>query len=140
MADDPRVLVLAEMCKQTGLLTDIHNLLVDVLDKLDGKSDAAPAPAPPVSLDGPHGDPIVKTKDPRDWTGDTMTGRTFSQCPPAYLDLLASRYDYFAEKETDEKKRRYNTLDAARARGWAARIRAGYQPPAAEAAESEPRW
>jgi hypothetical protein len=84
--------------------------------------------APPserVDLDGEHGDPIIKAKDPRDWTGEPMKGRHFSECPPEYLDLLADRFDYFASQEQDAKKARYNRLDAARARGWAARIRAG---------------
>lgn len=83
-----------------------------------------------VDLDSQHGDPIVKAKDPRDWTGDPMIGRKFSECPPEYLDMVADRLDYFASREEDAKKKNYNLLDAARARGWAARIRAGYKPPA----------
>jgi hypothetical protein len=85
-------------------------------------------PAERVDLDGPHGDPIVKAKDPRDWTGEPMKGRPFSQCPPEYLDMLADRFDYFASQEQDAKKARYNRLDAARARGWAERIRNGEGP------------
>ena len=81
-------------------------------------------------LDGTWGDPEVKAKDPRDWTGEPMKGRKFSECPAEYLDLLAERLDYFAEKnaagtEDEQKKARYQRLDASRARGWAARIRAG---------------
>jgi hypothetical protein len=134
MSDDPRVLVLAEMRKQTALLERI-------LTAVSASPSAQSAPA--VSLDGPHGDPIVKAKDPRDWTGEPMNGRTFSQCPAEYLDLLAERYDYFAERETDATKQRYNRLDAARARGWAARVRNGYQAPVAAAPEvqdTEPQW
>lgn len=81
-----------------------------------------------VDLDGTHGDPVVKAKDPRDWTGEPMKGRKFSECPPDYLDMVAERFDYFASKEPDEKKAKYNRLDAARARGWAQRLRAGWQP------------
>jgi hypothetical protein len=58
-----------------------------------------------------------------------------SECPPAYLDLVASRLDYFAAKEEDAKKARYNRLDASRARGWAARLRNGWKP---AQRESEP--
>ena len=39
-----------------------------------------------------------------------------------------------ADTEDDRKKRLYNTRDAARARGWAKRIRAGYKPPASQPA------
>ena len=78
-----------------------------------------------VDLDSEHGNPEVKAKDPRDWSGPSMFGKRFSECPATYLDVLADRYDHFASKETDEKKRKYNLLDAARARGWAARVRAG---------------
>ncbi len=115
MADDARVLVLTEMRKQTALLERIL---------------AALSPAvPSVDLDGPHGDPVIKAKDPRDWAGGSMRGRTFSECPPEYLDLLAERLDYFASKEEDAKKQKYNLLDAQRARGWAARLRAGWTRP-----------
>lgn len=75
-------------------------------------------------LDGPHGNPSIKAKDPRDWTQESMLGKRLSECPATYLDLLADRFDYFASKETDEKKQRYAQLDAKRARGWAARVRA----------------
>ena len=81
-----------------------------------------------VNLDDQWGDPVIKAKDPRDWAGDTMQGKKFSECPAEYLDLLADRYDYFSERETDPKKAGYNRMDAARARGWAARIRDGYKP------------
>jgi hypothetical protein len=82
-----------------------------------------------VDLDGPHGDPEVKAKDPRDWTGAPMKGRKFSECPAEYLDMLADRFDYFAEREEDAKKAGYDRLDAARARGWAERVRNGDAEP-----------
>jgi hypothetical protein len=94
----------------------------------------APASAPAIAsdrdLDGPYGDPVVKAKDPRDWTGPTMVGRKLSECPAEYLDMVAERLDYFCstntgETEDDKKKLKYQRLDASRARGWAARIRAG---------------
>ncbi len=85
-------------------------------------------------LDSQYGNPEVKAKDPRDWSGDSMKGRRFNECPAEYLDLVASRLDYFASQlessqDADEqKKRRYNLIDASRARGWALRIRGGYKP------------
>ena len=85
-------------------------------------------------LDGKYGDPIVKARDPKDWTGEPQQGNRFSECPAEYLDMVAERLDYFSsqnkgETEEDRKKLKFNKLDAARARGWAARIRAGYKPP-----------
>lgn len=90
-------------------------------------------------LDGKFGDPEIKAKDPRDWTGAPMLGKRFSECPAEYLELLAERFDYFVGKnaagtEGEQKKARYQKLDAARARGWAARIRAGKVKPADPAA------
>lgn len=134
MADDPRQLVLAEMRKQTALLERI-------LAAVSGGQTAAPS-VPDRILDGPHGDPDVRQKDPRDWAGDTMKGKRFSECPADYLDLLAERYDYFAGRETDEKKAGYNRLDAQRARGWAARLRGGWVAPvrSVDETQGEPRW
>jgi hypothetical protein len=125
MSTDPRLETLR-------LLTSIDATLKKLLVALarEPKHDAPIAPLPaPVSLDGPYGDPIIKAKDPKDWTGPPQTGKHFSECPPAYLDLLADRYDYFAGRETDATKAGYNRLDAARARGWAARLRAGWTAP-----------
>lgn len=126
MSTDPRVETLA-------LLRSIDASLKALLARM-------PAPPERVDLDGPHGNPVVKAKDPRDWTGETMNGRTFSECPAEYLDLLAERYDYFASREEDAKKQKYNLLDAQRARGWAARIRAGHVAPKRQPSEGEPSW
>lgn len=87
-------------------------------------------------LDGQYGDPTVKAKDPRDWTGPPMKGRRFSQCSSEYLELLAARMDFFAEKAERENKMTnsgkpeapYIRRDAARARGWAKRHRDGWKP------------
>jgi hypothetical protein len=84
-------------------------------------------------LDGQYGDPIVKAKDPRDWTGEPMNGKRFSECPAEYLELVADRLDYFAgqSEATGELASNgkpvagYKRLDAARARGWAKRTREG---------------
>jgi hypothetical protein len=80
-------------------------------------------------LDGQHGDPEVRF-DPRDWKGRQYVGYRFSQTDPEYLDVMAESLDSYAtycEDGSDEKKRgtaKYKRLDAARARGWAARLRA----------------
>ena len=95
---------------------------------LRGTSQPTPAAtsAPDADLDSQWGNPVIKAKSPRDWAGEPMTGRRFSECPPEYLDLLDARFEFFNGRETDEKKRGYNTRDAARAHGWAARLRAGW--------------
>src|SRR6187431_849584 len=96
-----------------------------------------PRVASDADLNSQYGDPEVRAKSPRDWTGASQQGKHFSECPPEYLDLVAERLEYFAgQNEMEEgdqeaaKKARWNRLDASRARGWAARIRAGYKPQA----------
>jgi|SRR5688572_31370958 len=115
---------------------------------------ASPRPTGAVAddrdLDSQYGDPEIRGKDPRRWTGATMRSRKFSECPPEYLDLLAESLDWQAGEA--EKKGEvtsggkpvgpYKRKDAARARGWAARIRAGKvqqsQPALAGPAFEEP--
>lgn len=88
--------------------------------------------APDRDLDGQYGDPVVRT-DPKRWAGESFVNRPFSACPPDYLDLLAGFLDWRAEREAStpgkEKYERYSRADAARARGWARRIRGGWQAP-----------
>ncbi len=110
-------------------LTLLRSIAADMRELVTIAKARRASTEPTVDLDSQHGDPVVKAKDPRDWAGDSMQARKFSECPPEYLDLLAARYDYFAEREADAKKKKYNQLDAARARGWAARLRNGWTPP-----------
>jgi len=86
-------------------------------------------------LDGKYGDPEVKF-DPRDWPGPSCKGLRMSECPADFLDMIAETFDYFAQKaeETGEEYNGkpvapYKRKDAARARGWAARIRSGKVTP-----------
>lgn len=95
---------------------------------------AIPRVASDTDLDGKYGNPAIRAKSPRDWVGEDQLGKPYSECPPAYLDLVADRLDYFNSLETDEKKKKYQALDASRARGWAQRLRAGYVPPAQDEA------
>lgn len=97
-------------------------------------SRAIPRIASDADLDSKYGDPFIRAKSPRDWTGYDQLGKPFSECPADYLDLIADRLDYFCSTETDEKKLKYQQLDASRARGWAARLRAGWKPPVTDAA------
>lgn len=103
----------------------------------------APKPiAPDRDLDGPHGDPVLKFTV-RDWTGASYKGRRFSECPAELLEMIAETLDYFAAQaeKTDERTGSgkpvadYKRADAARARGWAKRVREGRVPVAAAAPE-----
>lgn len=91
-------------------------------------------------LDSKYGDPELKFT-PRDWQGDSYKGRKFSECPAPLLDLVADSLDYFARKSEEAGETTssgkpvapYKRKDAARARGWAARVRAGRVPQAVAA-------
>jgi hypothetical protein len=115
------------------VLVSIEGLLKQLVKQGQSASGSTGAIASDRDLDGQYGDPEVRAKDPRDWNGPSMKGRHFSECPPEYLDLIAERLDYFAEQADEEGKKtekgqpvsKYNRADAARARGWAKRIRDG---------------
>ena len=131
------------------LLTQIRDVLVDIRDAARARN-AAPRQAPPAAepdiapdrtLDSKSGDPVgYKTTPPRDWPPrPSYAGKKLSECPPELLDMLAKRHDYFAEQaeisgEMDNKgekpKSYWERLNAARARGWAQRIRSGWKPTA----------
>lgn len=93
-------------------------------------------------LDSEWGDPKVRfgLKE-KYWKEqpDPFIGFKFSECTPEYLDATAKYLDacaYMARKnggEENEKKAHYKARDAARARGWAARIRKAGAPFATQA-------
>jgi len=103
------------------------------------------APVADVDLDAPDADEVVKVK-PRDWTGDDYKGTRMSLCAPAFLETLAEVYDYFATKNDSEgavdakgrPKSFYDRRTAARARGWAARLRA--RDPTVPVSADEVAW
>lgn len=120
-------------------MTQEQEVLTEILDTVKrielrlAKAGGAGA-ATDVDLDGAHGNPVIK-KDPKRWTGASYAGCNFSDCPAEYLDVLAEFKDWQAgmdeRKGTDDDRRKakFNRLDAARARGWAQRIRGGYKAP-----------
>lgn len=136
-------LTYAEKAQLHGALA----LLQSVLGVEVGTATSAPAAggeiADDADLDGKYGDPIARFR-PRDWHGDDFKGCNFSQCSPEFLDQVAASLDYFASRaeKNDEKTSSgkplapFNRRDAARARGWAKRIRAGWK--AAGVAEQAP--
>lgn len=87
--------------------------------------------APDADLDGKYGNPVVR-KDPPRWDGQSFAGKFYSECPPEYLDNLASFLEWRATKEEAEPEKAryaaYSRRDAARARGWSARKRSAGAP------------
>jgi hypothetical protein len=100
-----------------------------------GAAQAGPEVANDRDLDGKYGNEKV-AMNPRDWSGPSMKGKQMSECPPEFLDVLASTCDWFAAKNDRDKivdnagnpKSRYDRRTAARARGWAKRLRSGWKP------------
>lgn len=100
--------------------------------------------APISELDSDKGDREVR-KDPPRWSGEPIAPRRMSLCPPEYLDVVAEFYKWKADKDEakaqtlDGKEREdklkyasYDRKDAARARGWAKRMRDGWKSPEAQ--------
>lgn len=119
----------------------LRTLVVIAQKKAEARAaQAATKPGPRVAsdrdLDGTWGDPEVKFT-PRDWTGAPCKGLRMSQCEADCLELLADAFDYFAEKAEENGEMTtagkpvadYKRMDAARARGWAKRIRDGIHTP-----------
>ena len=131
------------------LLTSIDRTLKAMLALAQQRTVQARAAAPKVvaadrDLDGKFGNPEVKFM-PRDWTGPSFKGRRMSDCPPALLEMVAETFDYFASQAEAKDERtpkgkpvaEYKRQDAARARGWAKRMRDGVHPtPQIDAASS----
>ena len=116
------------------LLTSIDASLKKLVGQQQAVLAAAPKPvADAKDLDSPHGDPVLRFTV-RNWTGAPYKGRRFSECPPALLDMIADSLEYFARKDDEENavtnngkpKSVYRRADAARARGWAKRMRDGH--------------
>ena len=130
----------------TQLLTEIRDILAQLLALSKSKRTPAADVAQDADLDSQYGDEPVKFK-PRDWSGEFTKGQKMSECAPELLDLLASSLDYFAEKnagqmtDNGQPKSMYDKRSARRARGWAARLRAGWKPKATQmVSESEVNW
>jgi hypothetical protein len=110
-----------------------------------GPKSSAPCIADDRDLDGKYGNPEVRF-NPRDWTGESCKNRKMSECPAEFLDLLAETFDYFADQAeqshelttTGKPVAPYKRKDAARARGWAVRVRAHGQKTPSQA--GPPGW
>ncbi len=124
--------------KAIALLTSIDASLKALVIAANRRAAAnGPAVADDRDLDSQYGDEQLKFT-PRDWMGEPCKGKRMSDCSAEVLDLLASSFDYFAKKNDenglkDDKGRPksfYDKRSAARARGWAARMRSGWKRPA----------
>jgi len=131
------------MSEELQLLREIRDIMAELLVLSKSKRAAAPSNiATDADLDSQYGDPKSNFK-PRDWTGEWVKGQLFSESHPAMLDLLAPIYESFYEKKKAENdpKARYELESAKRARGWAARLRAGWKPkPSAHVPASDITW
>jgi len=86
-------------------------------------------------LDDKYGDPVIK-RDPKRWTGDSFAGLHYSETSPEYLDCVAEFKDWQADQDDQagakdgrgKPKSWWGRKDARLARGWAARLRAGWKP------------
>jgi len=86
------------------------------------------APASDADLDSPYGDERIRC-DPRDWKGTSRKNDVMSRCEPEFLDLYVGVMLHFAENNSaDAQKSGYDRRAAARAMGWARRLRAGWRP------------
>lgn len=101
-----------------------------------GASGTGPSgPATAAEMDSTYGDPEIK-RDPARWTGDSFVGCRFSETSPEYLNCLADFKDWQADKDEksgakDNKgrpKSGWARKDSRLARGWSARLRAGWKP------------
>lgn len=102
-------------------------------------------------LDGQYGDPEVR-KDPTRWQGESFVGRRYSETSPEYLDMVASLEDWRAGKDDEAGQRGelnnkgkpkdgyFARKNAARARGWAKRLRSGWGGAAPKAKEPNAGW
>jgi hypothetical protein len=121
--------------------------LVAIAEKRQGGSATAGAVAPDRDLDSKYGNPVVRLS-PRDWTGEPCKGLKFSECPADFLDMLAETLEYFAGKSEREgatttngkPKADFERKDAARARGWAQRVRSGKVTPPVTNGHTGDEW
>lgn len=126
-------------------IDDVYAIAVEIRDMLRGGARPTAAGgeiASAADLDSERGNPTIR-KDPRDWKGQSYVGRRYSDATPDYLDMLAALKEWQAKRDDDAGARgektpsgyprdgKFARLDAARARGWAQRLRNGWQRSAA---------
>lgn len=130
------------IAKQDKRITECEAFIATLRAAIGGTSSSGVgAVASDTDLDGKYGNPKVRC-DPKDWKesgGATRKGWLMARCEPEFLDMYAETLEYFAQKSDAEgakasnnkPKSFYDRADAARARGWAKRLRNGWQAPQA---------
>lgn len=86
---------------------------------------------PDRELDAKNGNPVVRFPSKK-WIGPNFEGKRFSECTPDFLEAHAKYLTWKADNPQAgrEKYSAGQRLDAARARSWARRLRAGgWTPP-----------
>lgn len=139
MTDNADILIVLKSIDMTlrELLTLSKAKRAVIQPVLTPQEKAAILVADAAELDSPRGDEEVKFS-PRGWTGDFTKGQRMSECSPEFLDQLAAAHDYFATKNAaDPTKAGYEVRSARRARGWSARLRAGWKPKTVEPMTSD---
>lgn len=127
--------------------------IITILERIEQKLDtllgmqtrSEIATADDADLDGQYGDPSVRKNPPR-WEGESFEGRRYSETTPEYLEALAGFLKWKSGKDDakgTEDGRKYASFarkDAARALGWAKRLRAGWKAPAPRQLKEEEGW
>ena len=115
----------------------IYAMLVELTTtkKATARKEAEGEIATDADLDGKYGDEeIRKMPSAKYWSGEDHTGRRMSETSAEFLDAFAKYKNacaYMAEREGNPDKAKYVGYDrksAARARGWAKRLRDGFKP------------
>ena len=121
-------------------LDALEKIVADLRVRLGELENAKGLYLPDRELDTPRSLGATVKFDPRGHIGKSFKGARFCDCPPDYLDQLASVLSDMAErpKEGKEKFAPYNRLDAQRARSYARRLRAGWRPPGATPSDRPP--
>lgn len=123
---------MSQLDRIEALLVSIDKRMASGAAQTAAKSSSGGAVAADADLDSQWGnEPIKKMPSAKYWQGDDFTGSVMSECPADFLDAFAKYKEacaYMNDKAGDETKAKYAGYDrksAARARGWAQRIRAG---------------
>ena len=125
-----------DICAKLDALTLQVAALVASFDAGKARTQAAASspskqPLGAIDLDDEKSNFVIK-KDPPRWKGKSYVGKKLSETEPEFLDTLAGFKQWAAQKDrdaNDEKKAYWSEMDAARAAGWAARLRAGWKQP-----------
>ena len=116
----------AELCRELGGTVDASGIGGQIATDRD--------------LDSQWGDEVIK-KIAKNWKGESFVNRRMSECSIEFLEYFADHNEWAAGEDDEKaagngpdsekyaKYARYGRTRAARARGWAKRLRDGWTPP-----------